>query len=111
MIDTLNITATQTINGNSTSVFADFPLSSHIDSDPDMNISIYPNPANSYFILETSREILQTSISDLLGKTLLTINTYSVDKVFNTSWLENGFYIIRIKTTNGEYFTRIQIVH
>ena len=111
LIDTLNITATQTINGNSTSVFADFPLSSHIDSDPDMNISIYPNPANSYFILETSREILQTSISDLLGKTLLTINTYSVDKVFNTSWLENGFYIIRIKTTNGEYFTRIQIVH
>ncbi|MCF8254691.1 MAG: T9SS type A sorting domain-containing protein [Bacteroidia bacterium] len=75
-------------------------------------ISLYPNPAKAYFMIETADNtpILSISLRDISGKKvnpqyLLQNNLANV----NTAMLHTGIYFVEITTTNGITYKKILI--
>jgi len=60
-----------------------------------VEISIYPVPADDFIYIQGSTEISKIEISNILGKTLLTINGTNINKI-STSSLSAGVYLISI---------------
>lgn len=64
------------------------------------SFSLYPNPANSIVTLESNLEIKSISIYDLQGKLIFQKNN-SISH-FNISNFENGIYLVKITSQNGD---------
>ena len=67
-------------------------------------IDIYPNPANSYFIVSLKRdcEFVSLMVTDVLGKEIEITYMQDGDKVLvNTAQLDNGTYFIVVQTNEG----------
>jgi len=62
-----------------------------------INLSVYPNPVTSQLNIETAATIESIAIYDLLGKLIQTENTTH----FSVQNLENGVYLLKIKTNKG----------
>jgi len=83
--------------------------------DNNIKIKILPNPANSYFTIETIDEnkdyeiIIINNLGQIILKTQISqrINNISTDYLKN----ELYFVIITDKKTGQKYFTKIQIIH
>lgn len=70
-----------------------------INSKPENQISIYPNPANDILKIESKDKLLGIRLFDNLGRTQLT-NTGS-DNQMNVSSLKAGLYYLLLETVNG----------
>lgn len=70
-----------------------------------LNLSLYPNPANNILTLETELEIEKVIISDISGKviTIQTSNSREVD----VEKLSKGLYIIEVFSTQGKIIKKI----
>jgi len=78
-----------------------------IDHDIDENnLLLYPNPANSRLNITTNENINQLDVYNLMGSLIYTqsginLNTTSI----NTNKFNQGYYIVKIITNNGETYT------
>jgi len=83
----------------------------------DTKISIFPNPANSWFTLKIeSPEPMSYSIELIapLGQTILNMKTEKEilwERVLSTSSLPNGIYLLRISNRLGSNTIKINISH
>lgn len=80
------------------------------DTQPEMNIGIYPNPAQDNFIIETSdSRILEISIYTISGKLIHSnqVNNQSVE--INTSAFKSGLYLISVQTENGLVYKKLAV--
>jgi hypothetical protein len=67
---------------------------------------IYPNPTDGIIFINTENQtILNVSVLDILGKSVLKINEGF--KEINISQLENGMYFLKIATLNGDLVQKI----
>lgn len=67
-------------------------------------IKLYPNPTYGIIRIETEEEIEQASIYNLLGQIVFR-DTSIIDKKININHLDQGIYIIKIRTTAGLEFS------
>jgi hypothetical protein len=82
----------------------------HIN-DKNNQISIYPNPNNGNFIIETNAiEIQMLQIFDIAGKTALCQNINGKTNI-NVNSLDNGIYFIQVKTSENVSITKIIVQH
>ena len=75
---------------------------------------LYPNPAKDYIALEFSQSeiIKQVQILDLKGNTVYIDNIateFNGIKMFNTSTLPQGMYLIKIETDHATYMNKFVI--
>lgn len=72
------------------------------------NISIVPNPASNYLSIKAVSSIKNVSIFNMLGQLIETTEETTI----NTSSYENGLYVFRIKTEEGNIIVkRVEIAH
>lgn len=66
------------------------------------DFKIYPNPSTQFFYIESEEEISSATIIDSEGRVVKEINSvFEIGQAINIQDLENGIYIIRVKTSNG----------
>ena len=99
-----------TVNENTTTYFATSLSKTEFDN---LNLSIFPNPANDLVAIQFSGVIednLQVQLFDITGKLVKSssINKGSTIAYFDVQTLYNGTYIIKI--TNGKNSTTRRIV-
>lgn len=68
-----------------------------------IDFKIYPNPVENVLNIETNEKIIQLAIYDLNGKVVLQSNQNNVD----VSFLQAGFYTIKISTEKGTGFQKL----
>jgi hypothetical protein len=73
-----------------------------------LNFSVYPNPANSIVTINTQENIKEITMFNLLGEVVL---TETVKNTINVSNINNGIYLLQVKTTNGAIGTQKIIVN
>ena len=62
-------------------------------------VSVYPNPfSDNITVKNNTNELVEVSIVDLLGKTILINNSNSNTIVLNTNEIPQGIYFINVKT-------------
>lgn len=68
-----------------------------------VGLSVYPNPVNNAFTIESKNDLAINSltISDINGRTVKTINVNAIDNEINISELNSGIYFLNIDTNNG----------
>lgn len=71
----------------------------------DINVTIFPNPANDYLNIQTEG-LISTTITDFTGKVIITSKN---QKQINTSFLLEGIYFVKIETTKGEVTRKLII--
>ena len=65
-------------------------------------MDVYPNPNNGEFVITTSNEVMNVTITDVRGKVVYTNNKVNNKTInVNLSDLEKGMYMINVETTNG----------
>jgi len=72
------------------------------------DVSLHPNPAKNYIVLELSySEISKIKIVDLSGKQIMVMFSNEKNVELNISHLEKGIYILQIEQKNKLYFKKI----
>ncbi|MGM5470999.1 T9SS type A sorting domain-containing protein [Flavobacteriaceae bacterium LMO-SS05] len=66
---------------------------------------IYPNPASDIITVKTLSSVKTVELYDTLGKLVLTTNKSTI----KVDGLQNGIYVLKIKTDNGQITKRIVI--
>ena len=65
-------------------------------------MEVYPNPNNGEFVITTSNEVMNVTITDVRGKVVYSNNSVNNNMInVNLSDLENGMYVINVETANG----------
>lgn len=75
-----------------------------------LNFSVFPNPSQGNFTLQSNTTILRVTVKDLIGKNILTKNINSLNAQISLNEVNNGFYFIEIETTNGKAVKRVEVV-
>jgi hypothetical protein len=87
---------TVSVPGRNLTLTSVYDNSTIVNKLTDIPFKFYPNPSNSFIMLETGTNTeLPISISDLTGKIVL-LETLKVRKSINISALSKGIYIISI---------------
>jgi len=73
----------------------------------DLELSLYPNPATSYFSIKSNSEVLSVKVLTMTGNIEKTLA--STNHRFDISNLESGIYFIYIETKNGSSIKRLII--
>ena len=67
-----------------------------------VNVSVYPNPSNSYWNFRTPNTVITSvEVFNLLGKRIVSQKNNSTDIAISTQGLTSGIYIARIITEQG----------
>lgn len=69
-------------------------------------VSLYPNPSNGLLNIKTTNE-LQISISDVLGKVVITNQAINNNDTINLNSLDNGVYFVKINDGNLQGIKKI----
>jgi len=70
-------------------------------------IKIYPNPTKGDITIASTNQIISTiTISNILGSILLQEQVNEMQTQINISYLQQGFYFIKITTETGESITQ-----
>ncbi|GEM_PF-955348 len=75
----------------------------------DINISVYPNPANNNLFVKSKKNIKNIKILGMHGQTIITEPVNNMQYELDVSGLHNGLYFIRIHTSSGISTKKIQI--
>lgn len=80
----------------------------------DNQVNIYPNPANSYLIIDTDdadgmKKLI--TLTDLSGRIIHSQNTFSRKTLLNTEGLANGIYLIILTAQSNNITKKIIIRH
>ncbi|MFT4970236.1 MAG: hypothetical protein ACI9O4_001992, partial [Chitinophagales bacterium] len=75
----------------------------------EIDLSIFPNPTTSGFTIQTSEEIQQVQLYDILG-TLVYDRAVSGNQLFvNTEDLAKGVFVVKVFTNNGTGIDRVLV--
>lgn len=66
-----------------------------------LSVKMYPNPTTNKLTIESADKIETVSVVNLLGQSVLVKEVGLKQVVLNTSVLENGIYLLRVKTEYG----------
>lgn len=82
-----------------------FASKNNIKNSPKNKVHLYPNPAQSYFVLEfeTKSNLNGIEFFDILGKKIKEITLQSNQEKIDISMLESGFYFVKIKNLPETY--------
>ena len=72
-------------------------------------VDIFPNPATNQINIQSEDEILQIEMVNFVGQTVFEVFENKKQITVNTSKLEEGIYIVRVKTAKGMVNKRIVI--
>jgi hypothetical protein len=78
----------------------------------DKSIDVYPNPANSYFIVYNYAGVENRKIEllDLNGRIVSRKNSSSLTSRIETGALSSGFYILNITDSKGKIIRKQKMV-
>ena len=68
------------------------------------NLSLYPNPANKFVVVNSNETIANVSIIDAIGQKVFESSSIT-NKTIDISNLTNGLYIIQIENSKGVIYT------
>lgn len=71
------------------------------------SVIVYPNPPNSFIIIQSEDEIISAEIFDMTGNIIIKEFSNSID----VSALPNGLYILKANTKNSSNFGKITVFH
>jgi len=97
-------------SGNGFMYFGD--LESGTTSSPnigmtDIDIEIFPNPTDSFFVIQGDLSLYQIDVINALGQVVTTINSTDFEETIDLSTLGNGMYFIRLEhLTNSNLFVK-----
>ncbi len=94
----------------------DFVCLMTVGIDDDINhesnsIKIFPNPASNQLTIQSEEEMQKIELLNFVGQIVLGKKASRKQITINTSKLESGVYIIRVKTIEGIVNNRIIIEH
>ncbi|MGP1447805.1 MAG: C10 family peptidase [Candidatus Limimorpha sp.] len=72
-------------------------------------VEMYPNPAKQSFTIE-GEGLLHVSVFNLLGQNVFQSECNGNKSIVNLGNVENGMYVVRIRTNNGEVTKRITVI-
>ena len=67
----------------------------------DMNISVYPNPANNVLNINANSNINRVEVYNMMGQMVGMYNVNDMNAQISTTALANGVYTVKITTENG----------
>lgn len=73
------------------------------------NISIYPNPTTSHFVVE-GEAMNHIAVYNLMGQKVYEMECQGHSVDINLSSAETGIYMVRVSTDNGEITKRITVI-
>ncbi|MEE4177337.1 MAG: choice-of-anchor V domain-containing protein [Bacteroides sp.] len=91
---------------NSLILTANFDGSSLVDESEGIHLLLFPNPAQDDFCLRSSSLIKEITIIDVRGKVLWKESPNAFEARIENHW-GSGVYLIRIITTEGEFFRKL----
>jgi hypothetical protein len=73
------------------------------DKETEMDISIYPNPIESWFSINNASQITAIEISNILGQSIYQNENFQAQNNERIPFPETGkgMYVVRIKNTKG----------
>ncbi len=75
----------------------------------DVELSIYPVPAQSILYIESSADITDLRVVDMLGQVVYSSAVNNIRHEINVSDFQNGVYFLQMTTTAGVITHRIQV--
>ncbi len=74
-------------------------------------VTLYPNPADKYFMVKSAAKKLSVKIFANDGKMVKTINTTNTNTLVDVSALSNGLYNVEVSGTNKTWHSFLLIIH
>ena len=71
----------------------------------EVSFGIYPNPVDDYLYISTNEDVKEIHIYNMLGMTVYQTTKYNGNSI-NVSELNNGMYLMKVITENGESVKR-----
>ena len=72
-------------------------------------LEIYPNPANSFFVIRCPLPVKEIEIFDVSGKLIKEITFSSKEPKISLKGIKTGVYLLKIKTENKEFTKKLII--
>jgi hypothetical protein len=69
---------------------------------PKVETLVFPNPAASYFRIQSDQNITSVEIFDIVGKQVAEHSAQGTEATINISYLSRGMYIVRIRGEQGQ---------
>ena len=83
---------------------------SSINNFSETQISIYPNPTSGKVNIELPKgEVLQFTLTDMLGNIVLQKENISEKFIFDTKKISKGTYLIKLESVKGKYSRKLLI--
>ena len=70
---------------------------------------IYPNPANSFFVIRCPLPVKEIEIFDVSGKLIKEITFSSSEPKISLKGIKTGVYLLKIKAENKEFTQKLVI--
>jgi hypothetical protein len=74
------------------------------------SFSIYPNPSNGVFVIESQEEINEITVFNTIGKIVLKLENPKLKNSIDLSSLENSIYYVSIKQNSHTITKKIIIL-
>ena len=71
------------------------------------HVAVYPNPSHGALHIVSDKEIIEVEVVDISGRTVGSFNSDNID----VSHLNNGIYLLRIKTLDNILTEKVSIIH
>lgn len=82
-----------------------------IDNAAQVQMSVYPNPATDYVVIDGASEMTEVQVVNALGQVVYrNTNVAASQLVINTTDFANGLYIVTVKSQNGTSTQRLSVV-
>ena len=72
-----------------------------VESVSTADVSVYPNPSNGRFFINSLEEIVSVRIRNILGEEVLFVEPSAMSDVINISDQTSGIYIMEVRTKSG----------
>ncbi|MCX6231194.1 MAG: T9SS type A sorting domain-containing protein [Bacteroidetes bacterium] len=90
-IDDILLTATSTVGVN--------------DNTAKSDVSLYPNPCNGKFTINAVKAVKEISVYNIIGKQILTENTFSSYLSIDLTSFGKGIYFVKLRYNDNSFYT------
>ena len=81
--------------------------STGIDDVIEGHFSISPNPSNGIFYIELSDHDVTLTITDALGREVLSLKVNELQSTFDLSGEPKGIYLVSVQTAKGSFSQKL----
>ena len=96
-------------SGPSEIVTVDFDILTNIGEAGSDDVSVYPNPANNYFIISNAKGY-EVNVLDLAGKRMMHFVIEDINHRVDISALDSGIFLIQLSNEKNTIFRKLDIV-